>query len=32
MLGRSYLKGKPLDETVALCFRAPRSYTREDVA
>ena len=31
MLGRSYLKGKPLDETVALCFRAPRSYTGEDV-
>ena len=31
LLGRSYLKGKPLDETVALCFRAPRSYTGEDV-
>ncbi len=31
MLGRTFLKGKPLDETVALCFRAPRSYTGEDV-
>ena len=31
LLGRTYLKGKPLDETVALCFRAPRSYTGEDV-
>ena len=31
MLGRTFLKGKSLDETVALCFRAPRSYTGEDV-
>lgn len=31
MLGCTFLKGKPLDETVALCFRAPRSYTGEDV-
>ena len=31
MLGHTLLKGKPLDETVALCFRAPRSYTGEDV-
>ena len=32
LFGRSWLRGKPLDETVALFFRAPRSYTGEDVA
>ena len=31
LFGHSFLRGKALDETVALFFRAPRSYTGEDV-
>ena len=31
LFGHSFLRGKPLDETVALFFRAPKSYTGEDV-
>ena len=31
LFGHSFLRGRALDETVALFFRAPRSYTGEDV-
>ena len=29
--GRVFFDGKPIDEAVALVFRAPKSYTGEDV-
>ena len=29
--GRLFFDGKPIDEAVALVFRAPKSYTGEDV-
>lgn len=31
MLGHYRLRGEEMDETIALCFRAPHSYTGEDV-
>ena len=31
MLGHYFLRGEEMDETIALCFRAPHSYTGEDV-
>ena len=31
MLGHYWLRGEEMDETIALCFRAPHSYTGEDV-
>lgn len=31
LFGHFYRAGRPCDETVALCFRAPKSYTGEDV-
>lgn len=31
MLGHYLLDGREMDETIALCFRAPHSYTGEDV-
>lgn len=31
LFGRFFRAGRPCDETVALCFRAPKSYTGEDV-
>lgn len=31
MLGHYHLRGEEMDETIALFFRAPRSYTGEDV-
>lgn len=31
LFGRFFRAGQPCDETVALCFRAPKSYTGEDV-
>ena len=31
MLGHYHLRGKEMDETIALFFRAPHSYTGEDV-
>ena len=31
MLGHYVLRGEEMDETIALCFRAPHSYTGEDV-
>lgn len=31
MLGHYTLRGVEMDETIALCFRAPHSYTGEDV-
>ncbi len=32
LFGHYILRGRPMDETVALVFRAPHSYTGEDVA
>ncbi len=32
MYGRAAFRGQPLDECMAVLMRAPRSYTREDVA
>ena len=31
MLGHYHLRGEEMDETIALFFRAPHSYTGEDV-
>ena len=31
LFGHFFRAGQPCDETVALCFRAPKSYTGEDV-